>query len=55
MQTPNNFIIGGGGIGGLAIALALQKNGFPSRIYERDFDFNSRRQGYSLTIQRFWI
>jgi 2-polyprenyl-6-methoxyphenol hydroxylase-like FAD-dependent oxidoreductase len=51
MQTSDTFIIVGGGIGGLATALALQKNGFSSQIYERDVDFNSRRQGYSLTIQ----
>lgn len=51
MQTSDTFIIIGGGIGGLATALALQKNGFSSQIYERDIDFNSRRQGYSLTIQ----
>ncbi|CAF3098827.1 unnamed protein product [Rotaria socialis] len=46
------FIIAGGGIGGLATALALQNHGFPCQIYERDIDFNSRRQGYSLTIQK---
>jgi 2-polyprenyl-6-methoxyphenol hydroxylase-like FAD-dependent oxidoreductase len=51
MQTLDTFIIAGGGIGGLATALALQKNGFSSQIYERDRDFNCRRQGYSLTIQ----
>ncbi|CAF2121365.1 unnamed protein product [Rotaria magnacalcarata] len=46
------FIIAGGGIGGLATALALQNHGFSCQIYERDTDFNSRRQGYSLTIQK---
>ena len=52
METSDNFIIVGGGIGGLATALALQKNGFSCEIYERDLDFESRRQGYSLTIQK---
>jgi 2-polyprenyl-6-methoxyphenol hydroxylase-like FAD-dependent oxidoreductase len=52
MQTSDIFIIVGGGIGGLALAVALQKRGFSSQIYERDLDFNSRRQGYSLTIQK---
>jgi salicylate hydroxylase len=46
------FIITGAGIGGLATALALQQKGLVAEIYERDSDFNSRRQGYSLTIQR---
>ena len=52
MQMFDGFIIAGGGIGGLATALALQKNGFSCRIYERDLHFNSRRQGYSLTVQK---
>ena len=52
METSDIFIIVGGGIGGLATALALQKNGFSSEIYERDLDFDSRPQGYSLTIQK---
>ncbi|CAF0778566.1 unnamed protein product [Adineta ricciae] len=52
MQTEDVFIIAGAGIGGLATALALQKNGFSYEIYERDADFYSRRQGYSLTIQK---
>jgi salicylate hydroxylase len=52
MQTQDDFIIIGGGIGGLATALALQKNGFSSQIFERDPEFHSRRQGYSLTIQK---
>jgi 2-polyprenyl-6-methoxyphenol hydroxylase-like FAD-dependent oxidoreductase len=52
METSDIFIIVGGGIGGLASALALQKNGFSSEIYERDLNFESRRQGYSLTIQK---
>ncbi|CAF3801162.1 unnamed protein product [Adineta steineri] len=53
METQDNcFIIAGAGIGGLATALALQRNGLSCQIYERDRDFESRRQGYSLTIQK---
>lgn len=52
MQNDDRFIIVGGGIGGLASALALQKSGFNVHIYERDTNLNSRRQGYSLTIQK---
>jgi salicylate hydroxylase len=51
MQISGDVIIIGGGIGGLATALALHKNGISSQIYERDVDFNARQQGYSLTIQ----
>lgn len=43
----------GGGIGGTATALALQRSGFTSvRIFEKDPSFESRRQGYGLTIQQ---
>ncbi|CAF1244519.1 unnamed protein product [Adineta steineri] len=53
METQDNcLIIAGAGIGGLATALALQRNGLSCQIYERDRDFESRRQGYSLTIQK---
>ena len=52
MEVQDTFIIIGGGIGGLATALALQKSGYNAKIYERDVHFNSRQQGYSLTIQR---
>lgn len=43
----------GGGIGGAATALALQRSGFTSvRIFEKDQSFDARRQGYGLTIQQ---
>ena len=51
-EKSTTFVIVGGGIGGLAMALALQRNGFHGEIYERDLDFQSRPQGYSLTIQK---
>ena len=51
MERDATFIIAGAGIGGLATALALQNAGLSYRIYERDPTFESRRQGYSLTIQ----
>ena len=35
----------GGGLGGLAAALALQKRGVPVVVYERDHEFNDRRLG----------
>lgn len=40
----------GGGIGGLALALALQRAGLRARVFERDSAFDQRRQGYGLTL-----
>eukprot|EP00931_Biecheleriopsis_adriatica_P064486 TRINITY_DN39260_c0_g1_i3.p1 TRINITY_DN39260_c0_g1~~TRINITY_DN39260_c0_g1_i3.p1 ORF type:complete len:447 (-),score=47.77 TRINITY_DN39260_c0_g1_i3:652-1992(-) len=42
----------GGGIGGLALALALQHRGVSCRVFERDAHFDERRQGYGLTMQQ---
>ena len=42
----------GGGIGGLALALALQHRHVPSVVYECDGDFSERSQGYGLTMQQ---
>eukprot|EP01113_Clastostelium_recurvatum_P004394 TRINITY_DN11939_c1_g1_i2.p1 TRINITY_DN11939_c1_g1~~TRINITY_DN11939_c1_g1_i2.p1 ORF type:complete len:446 (+),score=95.28 TRINITY_DN11939_c1_g1_i2:118-1455(+) len=47
-----SFVIIGAGIGGLSLALALQKLSLPVVVYERDAAFDSRTQGYSLTMQR---
>lgn len=40
----------GGGIGGLATALALQQEGFKVALFERDNKFEDRKQGYGLTL-----
>eukprot|EP00596_Hydrurales_sp_CCMP1899_P009411 CAMPEP_0119046332 /NCGR_PEP_ID=MMETSP1177-20130426/45912_1 /TAXON_ID=2985 /ORGANISM="Ochromonas sp, Strain CCMP1899" /LENGTH=163 /DNA_ID=CAMNT_0007019335 /DNA_START=70 /DNA_END=558 /DNA_ORIENTATION=+ len=54
MNEENNarfkIVIVGGGIGGLASALALQQVGFKVKVYERDIQFDDRRQGYGLTL-----
>ena len=42
----------GGGLGGAALALALQKLNIPFQIYEKDKAFNERKQGYALTMQQ---
>jgi len=44
--------IAGGGIGGAALAVALQQRGMRVVIYERDESFSARRQGYGLTMQQ---
>jgi salicylate hydroxylase len=44
--------IAGGGIGGFALALALQQRGMRSIVFERDASFDTRRQGYGLTMQQ---
>ena len=42
----------GGGLGGLALALALQHRSVPCVVYERDSNFDERSQGYGLTMQQ---
>lgn len=50
-KYPNIAIIGGG-IGGVALAVACLQRGIPFTLYERDKDFNARSQGYGLTLQQ---
>ena len=50
-EFPHIAIIGGG-IGGTALAVACLHRGIPFTIYERDSNFNSRSQGYGLTLQQ---
>lgn len=48
---PHVAIIGGG-IGGVALAVACLHRGIPFTLYERDIDFDARSQGYGLTLQQ---
>ncbi|HKM37585.1 MAG TPA: NAD(P)/FAD-dependent oxidoreductase [Thiopseudomonas sp.] len=48
---PNVAIIGGG-IGGVALAVACLHRGIPFTLYEWDNDFSARSQGYGLTLQQ---
>lgn len=48
---PHVAIIGAG-IGGVALAVACKHRGIPFTIYERDSSFDSRSQGYGLTLQQ---
>lgn len=48
---PNVAIIGGG-IGGMALAVACLHRGIPFQLFERDQNFESRSQGYGLTLQQ---
>lgn len=48
---PHIAIIGGG-IGGVALAVACLHRGIPFTLYERDNSFNERSQGYGLTLQQ---
>lgn len=48
---PNVAIIGGG-IGGVALAVACLHRGIPFTLYERDANFEARSQGYGLTLQQ---
>jgi salicylate hydroxylase len=52
----NNYMphvgIVGGGLGGLALAVACRHRGIPCTVYEKDDDFYQRSQGYGLTMQQ---
>lgn len=48
---PQVAIIGGG-ISGVALAVACLHRGIPFTIYERDSSFDERSQGYGLTLQQ---
>lgn len=48
---PQLAIIGAG-IGGVALAVACLHRGIPFTLYERDSGFNTRSQGYGLTLQQ---
>lgn len=48
---PHIAIIGGG-IGGVALAVACLHRKIPFTLYERDSGFTSRSQGYGLTLQQ---
>ena len=50
-NLPHVAIIGGG-IGGVALAIACMHRGIPFTLYERDSGFNTRSQGYGLTLQQ---
>ena len=48
---PHVAIIGGG-IGGVALAVACLYRGIPFTLFERDNNFEARSQGYGLTLQQ---
>lgn len=48
---PHVAIIGGG-IGGVALAVACLHRGIPFTLFERDHNFEARSQGYGLTLQQ---
>ncbi len=50
-NCPQVAIIGGG-IGGVALAVACLHRGIPYTLYERDSSFDVRLQGYGLTLQQ---
>lgn len=51
INYPHVAIIGGG-IGGVALAVACLHRGIPYTLYERDASFDARAQGYGLTLQQ---
>jgi hypothetical protein len=51
-EQPPQVGIVGGGIGGLALAIALRNKGIDCVVFERDKSFGERSQGYGLTMQQ---
>ena len=51
VNFPHVAIVGGG-LGGLALAVACKHRSIPFTVYERDDDFFQRSQGYGLTMQQ---
>jgi len=51
-QNYPHVAIIGGGIGGVALAVACKHRGIPFTLYERDNGFDARSQGYGLTLQQ---
>jgi 2-polyprenyl-6-methoxyphenol hydroxylase-like FAD-dependent oxidoreductase len=51
MNKAARIAVVGAGISGLALSIALRQLGFTNiKIFEKDVSFDSRRQGYGLTI-----
>jgi 2-polyprenyl-6-methoxyphenol hydroxylase-like FAD-dependent oxidoreductase len=51
MDKASRIAVVGAGISGLALSIALKQEGFKNvQIFEKDVAFESRRQGYGLTI-----
>ncbi|KAK5047652.1 hypothetical protein LTR84_006317 [Exophiala bonariae] len=53
MSDDFKVLIIGGGLGGLALAQALRKHGIAYEIFERDLAWDSRNQGWALSLH--WI
>lgn len=51
-KTFPHVAIIGGGIGGVALAVACLHRKIPFTLYERDNNFEARSQGYGLTLQQ---
>ena len=51
-DAPHVAVVGAG-IGGAALALALQQRGVRASVFERDAGFAARKQGYGLTMQKY--
>ena len=51
-QNFPHIAIVGGGIGGMALAVACLHRKIPFTLYERDSSFDSRSNGYGLTLQQ---
>lgn len=48
-----HVLIVGGGLGGLALAQCLRKQGISYEIFERDADENARFQGWAIALHSY--
>jgi 2-polyprenyl-6-methoxyphenol hydroxylase-like FAD-dependent oxidoreductase len=49
-MDENKILIIGAGLGGLALAQALQAHGVPFEIFERDAAPTARKQGWAVAL-----
>lgn len=47
-----HVLIMGAGLGGLALAQSLRKQGISFEIFERDADKDARSQGWAIALHR---
>ena len=51
-MNPENIAIVGGGIGGLTLAIALQRNAYPAKVFEAAPQIQPLGAGLGLAIAR---